>query len=276
MQYPNTFGALFITPNHAHLTHNTDFFTKMDPFIIFFSPSGQKVQTQVCYGGGKKPHWNEQVELSVQTTDRITIEIWDHHTFTSNESVAVGHLNVSKVLSMGGSFKDHIPLFWKGAPAGELTLSCNFVPTSTNMGINVGPTYFPQQQVTETINIREGMTNYGGYPQPQMQETVTIREGMGNYGGYPQPQVTEKVTIREGMGNYGGYLQPQTQETVTIRENYGGYYQPQMTETVTVTENMYGGGFPQQMQVYQNQAPGFVVEEVIIQKPHHGHHHHHR
>jgi len=89
-----SYGTLLIRPVYAQLTHDTDFFSKMSPFIIFAN-GGQRVKSSVSHGGGKNPKWMDQIQISASSQDRILIELFDHHTFSSNEVIAVGELFAS-------------------------------------------------------------------------------------------------------------------------------------------------------------------------------------
>lgn len=53
-------GLLKVEVVEAHLTHDTDFWTKMDPFVKM-QIREQTWNSAVCKSGGKKPHWINQI-----------------------------------------------------------------------------------------------------------------------------------------------------------------------------------------------------------------------
>ena len=52
-----TSGTLTLTVVEAQLTRNTEFFSKMDPYVVIETRM-QKIRTKVMQGAGKKPVWN--------------------------------------------------------------------------------------------------------------------------------------------------------------------------------------------------------------------------
>jgi hypothetical protein len=290
---PLSYGALFIKPVFAQITHDHDFFTKMSPFIVFVNGS-QRVKTSVCQGGGKNPKWPDQIEINASSQDRIMIELFDHHTFSSNEVIAIGEIHVSKIVASGGNYQDYIPLFYKGQQAGTLMVQCQFIQSQSNMGMNVGgtqigmnvggmqPTYvqtgMPTTVIKETFTQPTTVYGSGGY-----QQQSGYQQQQGGYqqqqGGYQQQQ--------GGFQQSGGYPQ-QTQTTFVQGSGYpqqtviqgGGFPHTTYVQQPTVTETIqfgggFGGGFPQQTTIIETQQPNGVVEEVIIEQPKHHHHNHH-
>jgi hypothetical protein len=235
---PLSYGALFIKPVYAQLTHDTDFFSTMSPFIIFANGT-QKVKSSVCQGGGKNPKWGDQIEINASSQDRILIELFDHHTFSSNEVIAVGEIFVSKVLASGGNYQDYIPLFYKGQPSGTLMVQAQFIQSQTNtMGMNT--------QVGMNIGGTQVGMNVGG-TQMGMQPTTTFVQG--------QPtQNFAKPTTGYGQGGYqqGGYQQGGYQQ--------GGYQQGGFPQTQTTFTQ--GSGFPQQQTSF---STGFPQQTTVIQ-----------
>ena len=51
-------GSLTITVNEAILTKDTDFFTKMDPYVTICC-GGHEERTKTKNEAGKHPKWNE-------------------------------------------------------------------------------------------------------------------------------------------------------------------------------------------------------------------------
>ena len=53
-----TSGALKIHVIEARLTRDTEFFSKMDPYVTIATRQ-QQFRTRTIQGGGKKPAWNQ-------------------------------------------------------------------------------------------------------------------------------------------------------------------------------------------------------------------------
>jgi hypothetical protein len=279
-----SFGSLFIRPVYAQLTHDTDFFSKMSPFIIFAN-GGQRVKSSVSHGGGKNPKWNDQIQISASSQDRILIELFDHHTFTSNEVVAVGELFVSKVVSMGGNYQDYIPLFYKGKPAGTIMIQAQYsgqqqqqqmgmntqmnmggtqigmTVGGTQMGMNMGmqPTYVQTQMPQQTF-VQTQMPQQT-FVQTQMpQQTVIQQNGFGQVGFPQKTFVQTQPTIIQQKPTFisGGFIQPTFPSTTVIGGGFGGFGGFGQTEIIQTSP--FGG-----TEIIQNN--GFGTTEIIQSGP---------
>jgi len=115
-------GTLYVSPLSAQLTHDTDFFSKMDPFCLFIQ--GQfKHRTATCKNGGKTPKWSsQQVSFNCSSADKAYVEIWDDDTFGSNKLIAVGEIPVGQLAMSGQKQTTTVSLMYKQKPAGSLTI----------------------------------------------------------------------------------------------------------------------------------------------------------
>ena len=253
-------GILYIRPVGAQLTHDTDLFMKMDPYCVFIN-GGYRVKTSTCYNGGKKPYWNEQIELNANSQDRVTIEIWDHEVVGSNNVIGLGELQVSKVIAMGGNYNDFVPLFYHGKPAGNLSVSASFVQKGG----------FQQQQ---------GFVQQQAYVQPQqnfVQQQPTYiqpQQGFVQQQAYVQPQQTYVQPQQTFVQQQPTFIPQQTyvqpQQTF-VQQQPTFIPQPQFQQQAFIQQPVYT-----QPQVILQPQPTVVVEEVFFEKPHHHHHHHHK
>jgi Ca2+-dependent lipid-binding protein len=86
MNSPKT-GSLRITVIEAKITHDTEWFGKMDPFCNI-EYKQKTLRTPTVKNGGKTPVWNHEVEFQVDDTDdHIWFKVWDEERF---ENDAVG------------------------------------------------------------------------------------------------------------------------------------------------------------------------------------------
>jgi hypothetical protein len=254
----SSFGTLSVRPVYAQLSHDTDFFSKMSPFIMLVH-GGQRIKSSVSHGGGKNPKWNDNLTLNCSSQDRILIELFDHHTFTTNEVIAVGEIFVSKIVSSGGTLQEYVPLYYKAKPAGTIMIQATFMGQQTGMnmggtqmGMNMGGTQMGMNMGGTQIGMTMGGTQMGMGMQPQQTYVQQMPQQT-----FVQQMPQQTMIQSNGFGYPSTYVQPQQtfiQQQPTIISN--GFMQPTV---------QFGGGFGGQK---------VIVEEVIIEKPSHHHHHH--
>jgi hypothetical protein len=280
-----SYGSLFIKPVYAQLSHDTDFFSKMSPFIVFVN-NGQRVKSSVSHGGGKNPKWADQIQISASSQDRILIELFDHHTMSSNEVIAMGELYVNKVVSMGGNYQDYIPLYYKGQPAGSIMIQATFqgqnqmgmnmgtqmgMNMGTQMGMNVGmqpqQTFVQQNQFPQQNQFQQQtqFQQQSQFPQqtfvqqsqfPQ-QTVIQQQNGFMKPFGFPQTTFVQQPTIIQN-----GFMQSSFPQTTVIGGGFGG--QTQIIETIQPSF----GGFGGQTQIIETIQPsfgGFGGQTTIIE-----------
>jgi len=117
-------GTLIFKPIEAKLTHNTDFFTKMNPYCAF-TVGGKRIKGQVCKKGGKAPHWNETVTIPITDESNILIEVMDKDKITKDDHIGSFEFNLQEIESLG-QIKRWFPLVYKKKSAGELQMEVIF------------------------------------------------------------------------------------------------------------------------------------------------------
>ena len=84
-----TTGSLRITIIEAKITHDTEWFGKMDPFCKI-EYRGQDFKTHTIKRGGKTPVWNHEIEFQVvNTNDFMWFKLWDEERFENDAIGAV-------------------------------------------------------------------------------------------------------------------------------------------------------------------------------------------
>lgn len=119
-------GNVVIKPLSGQLTHDTDTWGKMDPYVKIKIGSTQ-YKTKVCNSGGKFPSWTDVLTLRRSTEDLINIEVWDLDT-AKDDLVGQGALAFSTVLSGGNKYNGWVDLTYKGKSAGKILLDVQFFP----------------------------------------------------------------------------------------------------------------------------------------------------
>jgi len=237
----NVSGTLVISPLTAKLTHDTESFGRMDPYVRI-SMGSQFKRSSVCNDGGKTPSWTDSFQLSHSGEDLISIEVWDKDDASKDDLVGQGSVAFTTITSRGGKMNEWVTLTYKGKHAGEILLNITFTPAQGYQqqgGVQQGYVQqggYPQQQggfVQQGYPQQQGGFQQQGYPQQQggfqQQGYPQQQGGFQQQGGYPQQQ--------GGFQHQGGYPQQQQggypQQQGGYPQQQGGQYQQQ-------------GGFPQQ------------------------------
>ena len=119
-------GTLVIKPLEAELTHDTDWITKMDPYVQVVLGT-QKAKGQVNHGGGKNPKWSDTISIQRTYEPAAYIEIKDKDTFSSDDLVGCAQVDLNQ-LPPGSVVAEWYPLFFNQKPAGKVLLEIVFSP----------------------------------------------------------------------------------------------------------------------------------------------------
>ena len=115
-------GTLIVKPQYARLTHDTDTFSRMDPYCTVKIGS-QSQSTKVCEKGGKNPNWGTaSFSFRITSEDIVNIEVWDKDLISKNDLIGEGSLAIPTIISGGPNCSLNCPLFYKGKAAGEVYL----------------------------------------------------------------------------------------------------------------------------------------------------------
>ena len=68
--------SLYIKPISALLTHDTETFSNMDPYVKIIIGK-EKKKTSTHKDGGKKPKWNEVFTFNPQNNKSMEITVYD-------------------------------------------------------------------------------------------------------------------------------------------------------------------------------------------------------
>ena len=116
-------GTLIFKPMEAKLTHDTDLFSKMDPYCTILL-SEQKVAGKVCNGGGKHPKWADD-NLVVQRNGEAVcfIELKDKDTFSKDDVIGVAQVDPkSKIVTTG----NYVPMQVSTQDRALYMISCTY------------------------------------------------------------------------------------------------------------------------------------------------------
>mmetsp|Transcript_37276 Transcript_37276/g.49033 ORF Transcript_37276/g.49033 Transcript_37276/m.49033 type:complete len:131 (-) Transcript_37276:581-973(-) len=115
-----TSGKLSMTVIEAKLTRDTDFWTKMDPWVQI-EMRNFKARTKTKQSAGKTPKWDETFNIDVKYIgDDMKLTVMDEDV-VSHDKVAETTIKVSS-LCMNGGIDEWFPVYHKGKCAGQLRL----------------------------------------------------------------------------------------------------------------------------------------------------------
>lgn len=129
-------GNLVLKPLSGQLTHDTDTWTKMDPYVKFIV-GGQTQKTAVCNGGGKFPSWTETITFRRGTEDLINVEVWDKDP-SNDDLVGQGAIAFSTITNAANNFNGWVDLSYKGKGAGKILISAQFFPDASTTKVQLG------------------------------------------------------------------------------------------------------------------------------------------
>jgi len=96
-----TCGKLNLTIKEAKLTHDTDSFGNMDPYVSL-SLREQTFKTKVLQSGGAKPVWNESFDFDVKYIgDNLKLTVFDKDV-TSDDRLGEVLIKVSALCANNG------------------------------------------------------------------------------------------------------------------------------------------------------------------------------
>jgi hypothetical protein len=196
-------GKLIVKMNSAKLTKDTDFFSKMDPYVIL-KIGAQVLKTKVAKSMGKTPVWNDIFEVQLRGEDCIQISLFDKDLGSKDDFIAEGAITLTDLLSTDKTDR-WFPLQRKGKSAGNIHVGLEFIPTKKEksnqennnvLSYQIPPSYGQQTQ-----------QYYGQAPQPF-------------YGQAPQP-----LYAQQSQPLYTPPLQHQQSYGYPLQTGYG--YPPQ-------------------------------------------------
>jgi len=120
-------GNLVITPQSAHLTHNTEHFSKMDPYVRVHI-NNQTQDSIVAKRFHKEPFWRGELTFTCSKDQVINFEIWDK---CKGKDRLVGSCSLTLAGLTDNYFFDWLPLYFKSKPAGQFLVCIHFYPEAS-------------------------------------------------------------------------------------------------------------------------------------------------
>ena len=118
------YGQLQVTVIDGHLRKNKEWFGRADPFAVVYV-GGASYRTRTDTDGGKHPKWNQTFTFQLNGDNLLRICIFDKDIFTSNDFIAEGTIEISRLLSQ--NFEHHVPLRRKDRDYGHVRIRTCFM-----------------------------------------------------------------------------------------------------------------------------------------------------
>ncbi|CDW85876.1 xyppx repeat family protein [Stylonychia lemnae] len=299
-------GTLFIKCKDARLTHDTETFGKMDPFVKI-TIHQQEMQTKTHRNAGKNPRWEETLKFKLQGfEEELKLAVYDED-MTKNDLVGDTIFFLDEVKSKG-KFTEAVKIAYKGKEAGVVNIEFEFfneaiqsnhsflhqAPVHNQGQVNYLPPgmiaqpLYNQMQVGFQQNMLQpmGFQNFaapGQFPPPQGQFPPPM--GMIPPGQIPPqgmiPPLVQPIGQQvpysgqqniPGVGQMGPAYQGQQQVPVynQMQQNFPQYMQNNYNYQPGALPNQY----PQQQQQMQQmqQQPPFVQQNLqpppVVQQQH--------
>ncbi len=67
-------GSITFKPIEAHLTHDTELITKMDPYCVFLV-GNKAFNSEVSKKGGKHPQWTDAITVPISNESSIDVNL---------------------------------------------------------------------------------------------------------------------------------------------------------------------------------------------------------
>ena len=109
----------------AKLTHDTEFFKKMDPYVEV-TYLNQSFKTPILHNCGKNPKWEESFIVDVKDENAlVSIDVFDYETGTTDNLIGSRKLKMSNLTENGGVNKWFI-IRYDNSVGGEIHIKTSF------------------------------------------------------------------------------------------------------------------------------------------------------
>lgn len=124
--------AVQVTLHSASQLHDTNFLTKMDPYVKVQVGSVQH-KTTPHRNGGKNPRWEETLTFNYNNEEFINFQVLDKDTLTADDYIGSGDFPVRHIASSAErAYSGTVPLTWgKGKKGGFLNVTIRFYGSLT-------------------------------------------------------------------------------------------------------------------------------------------------
>ncbi|TKY65561.1 C2 domain-containing protein [Spatholobus suberectus] len=129
-------GTLEVILISAKDLHDSDFFGKMDPYVIL-SYRTQEHRSSVAKGAGSKPQWNESFLFTVSdSVSELNLRLMDQDLLTSDDFLGEAKIDLEPVFAAAGTIPETSYNVVKDQKyCGEVKVALAFNPEVTSYSI---------------------------------------------------------------------------------------------------------------------------------------------
>jgi hypothetical protein len=243
-------GKVIIKPLTAKLTHDTEFFGKMDPYVkISSGPSDFRSKTH--QNGGKFPSWKDEFTMYRRGETLIHLEVWDEDSVKKDDLVGDTDIPLAETFSKGKT-QNWYTLSYDGKDAGKILVYLEWLPEPTEQkSQQPGGSLFLPQSLQKTLA-------------PFMTQQINAMNNM------PQNMEPQKQELYR-TSTLSSQPYQNTNQQSPYQPTYGqpNYYSPQQ-QPVFPLPLFSGGMFPQAQGAFQQaypQAGGYQQQGGYQQPP---------
>ncbi|XP_061349584.1 16 kDa phloem protein 2-like [Gastrolobium bilobum] len=121
-------GTLEVILVSAKGLHDSDFFKKMDPYVIL-TYRAQEHRSSVAQGAGSNPSWNESFLFTVSdNVSELNLRLMDKDTFTKDDFLGEAKINLEPVFAEGSIPQTVYNVVRNQKYSGEVKLALTFHP----------------------------------------------------------------------------------------------------------------------------------------------------
>ncbi|ESW11956.1 hypothetical protein PHAVU_008G073400 [Phaseolus vulgaris] len=121
-------GTLEVILTSANHLHNSDFFGKMDPYVILTYRT-QEHRSSVAKGAGSKPRWNESFLFTVSdSVSELSLRLMDKDTLTKDDFLGETRINLEPVFDVGSIPESSYNVVKDQNYCGEVKVALTFNP----------------------------------------------------------------------------------------------------------------------------------------------------
>ena len=84
-------GNLIVKPTCAKLKYDTEYFGKMDPYVIL-SIGNQTYKTHTSNDSGKNPTWTDSLSFKINGENSLYMKLYDKDWGTKDDFICEGHV----------------------------------------------------------------------------------------------------------------------------------------------------------------------------------------
>merc|ERR1711957_1080267 len=187
-------GTLIVKPSAGRLTHDTEIFSKMDPYVKV--TCGAQVQaTKFHKNGGKNPTWTDSLTFNIRGEDMLQFDVHDKDDFGRDDWVGNCSISMQEVATKQ-THSNWYNLSRKGKSSGQIMIQFEFHNTGQKkdkkdknpQGMEM------QQQGMQPMGMQQqGMNQMGMQQQPMGMQQQQM-------GMQQQPMGMQQMGMQQPMG----------------------------------------------------------------------------